>query len=90
METVCSIDYDIVKRSTDRNEADMSHVTLSSKYQVVIPEPIRRSLRLAPGTKFQVIAYGGRIEFVPVRPMKEVRGFLKGIDTSVPRERDRL
>lgn len=65
-------------------------VTLSSKYQVVIPEPVRRTLRLEPGTRFNVIAYGRRIEFVPVRPMRQARGFLKGIDTSVPREKDRL
>ena len=68
----------------------MSHVTLSSKYQVVIPEPVRRTLRLEPGAKFHVIAYGSRIEFVPVRPMRQTRGFLKGIDTAVPREKDRV
>ncbi len=68
----------------------MSYVTLSSKYQVVIPEPVRRSLSLHPGAKFQVIAYGGRIEFVPVWPMRQARGFLRGMDTTVLREKDRV
>jgi AbrB family looped-hinge helix DNA binding protein len=67
----------------------MSAVTVSPKYQVVIPKEIRESLKIQPGQKVQVIAYGGRIELVPVRPLKRMRGFLKGIKTRVPRERDR-
>jgi AbrB family looped-hinge helix DNA binding protein len=67
----------------------MSAVTVSPKYQVVIPKEIRESLKIQPGQKVQVIAYGGRIELVPVRPLKRMRGFLKGIRTHVRRERDR-
>lgn len=67
----------------------MSAVTVSPKYQVVIPKEIRESLKIQPGQKVQVIAYGGRIELVPVRTLKRMRGFLKGIKTRVPRERDR-
>jgi AbrB family looped-hinge helix DNA binding protein len=67
----------------------MSAVTVSPKYQVVIPKEIRESLKILPGQKVQVIAYGGRIELVPVRTLKRMRGFLKGIKTRVPRERDR-
>lgn len=67
----------------------METVTLSPKFQVVIPKEIRERLSLAPGQKIQVIAYGDRIELIPVRPIKEMRGFLKGLDTRVDRESDR-
>ncbi len=68
----------------------METVTLSPKYQVVIPKSIRERLDLHPGQKVQVIQYGGRVELVPERPIEQMRGFLGGIDTDVPRERDRL
>ncbi len=67
----------------------MSAVTVSPKYQVVIPKEIRESLKIQPGQKVQVIAYESRIELVPVRPLKRMRGFLKGIETQVRREPDR-
>jgi AbrB family looped-hinge helix DNA binding protein len=65
-------------------------VTISPKYQVVIPKQIRRKLGLCPGQKVQAIAYENRIELVPVRPIRKMRGFLKGIDPSVSRDDDRL
>lgn len=68
----------------------MSIVTISSRYQVVIPKDVREKLDLRPGQKVMAIPYRGRVELVPVRSMKEARGFLKGIDTSVPREEDRV
>ena len=68
----------------------MHTVTVSPKFQVVIPRPVRESLGIEPGQKLQVLIYRGCIEFIPLRPMREMRGFLKGIDTSVPRERDRV
>lgn len=68
----------------------MSAVTVSPKYQVVIPQAVRKSMGLVPGAKLQVIHYEDRIEMIPVRPSKELRGSLRGIDTSVPRERDRV
>ena len=67
----------------------MSVVTVSPKFQVVIPRHIREALKLQPGQKVQAFAYEGRVEFIPVRPAKALRGFLRGLDTSVPRERDR-
>jgi AbrB family looped-hinge helix DNA binding protein len=67
----------------------MDTVTISPKFQIVIPKEIRERLGLIPGQKVQAIAYEGRIELVPVRPMKQMRGFLKGIDTRVEREADR-
>jgi AbrB family looped-hinge helix DNA binding protein len=68
----------------------MNTVTLSPKYQVVIPQSVRESLGLLPGEKIQVLQYRNRIEFIPVKTLKAMRGFLKGIDTTVPREKDRL
>ena len=67
----------------------MAVVTVSPKFQVVIPKSIRESMGLFPGQKIQMIAYGHRIELIPVRPIKELRGFLKGIDTEVERGGDR-
>jgi AbrB family looped-hinge helix DNA binding protein len=64
-------------------------VTISPKFQVVIPKSIRERLGLSPGQKVQAILYGDRIELIPLQPAKRMRGFLKGIDTSVPREPDR-
>jgi AbrB family looped-hinge helix DNA binding protein len=68
----------------------MNAVKLSPKYQVVIPREVRENLRLIPGQMMQVIAYGNRIELMPSRDISEMRGFLKGIDTTVSREVDRL
>ena len=68
----------------------MDTVTISPKFQVVIPKRIRETLGLRPGQKIEAIQYGDRVELVPVRPLAEMRGFLHGIDTTVPREADRL
>jgi AbrB family looped-hinge helix DNA binding protein len=68
----------------------MSVVTVSPKFQVVIPREIRDALGLEPGQKVQAFQYQNRVELIPVRSVREMRGFLEGIDTSVPRERDRL
>jgi AbrB family looped-hinge helix DNA binding protein len=68
----------------------METVTVSPKYQVVIPSRVRELLGVEPGQKVKVILYDNRIEMIPVRPIKEARGFLKGLDTSVERETDRL
>lgn len=67
----------------------METVTVSPKFQVVIPKRIREKLGLSPGQKVQAILYGDRIELIPVRSIKNMRGFLKGITTTVKREADR-
>lgn len=69
---------------------DMDTVTLSPKFQVVIPQAIREALRLTAGEKLRVIRYADRVEFIPVRPMQEMRGFLRGMDSTLEREDDRL
>ena len=68
----------------------MTTVTVSPKVQVVIPLAIREALGIRPGQKVQAIQYHDRIELIPVRPMRKARGLLKGIDTAVPRDDDRL
>jgi AbrB family looped-hinge helix DNA binding protein len=68
----------------------MQTVTLSPKYQVVIPKAVRNVLNLRPGQKMQVIEYNGRIEFILERDIAELRGFLKGINTEFEREEDRI
>ena len=68
----------------------MQTVTVSPKYQVVIPKEIREALQLRPGQKMRVLEYDGRIEMIPDRDISELRGFLKGIDTDIRREKDRL
>jgi len=67
----------------------MNTVTISPKYQVVIPREIRDQLNLVPCQKIQVMAFEGRIEMIPVRPISDLKGFLRGIDTGIDREDDR-
>ena len=66
----------------------MDTVTVSPKFQVVIPRRIREKMNLKPGEKLQVISINGRIELIPMRPMKEMRGFLKGHDPIFEREEE--
>ena len=68
----------------------METVTISPKFQVVIPLSIRRELDLEPGMKLHAFRHGDRVEFMPVKSVKQMRGFLRGIDTSIEREEDRL
>ena len=67
----------------------MGVVTVSPRYEVVIPEDVRYSMGIRPGQKVCVFGYGDRIELIPVRAMHELRGFLKAIDTTVPRHEKR-
>jgi AbrB family looped-hinge helix DNA binding protein len=64
-------------------------VTVSSKYQIVIPREIRESLGIKPGTQLHALEFRGRLELVPIKTARQARGFLKGIDTTVDRESDR-
>ena len=66
----------------------MDTVTLSPRYQVVIPRRVRDNMNLKPGEKFQVIGFENRIELIPVRPMSEMRGFMKGFDPTFVREKE--
>ena len=68
----------------------MAVVTVSPKFQVVIPQEIREAMGLEPGQKVHALQYLDRIEFIPVKPLKAMRGFLSGLDTAVPRDKDRV
>ncbi len=68
----------------------MNVVTVSPKYQVVIPKEIRDRMGIVPGQKIQVFAFEDRIELVPLQPIESLRGFLKGSDTTIEREADRV
>ncbi|WP_298982414.1 AbrB/MazE/SpoVT family DNA-binding domain-containing protein [Caldilinea sp.] len=68
----------------------METVTVSPKYQVVLPKAARNALGLKVGQKMIVFAYDQRIVLVPDRPIQEARGSLKGMDTTIEREEDRL
>ncbi|MGD8461683.1 MAG: AbrB/MazE/SpoVT family DNA-binding domain-containing protein [Desulfobacterales bacterium] len=68
----------------------MESVTISPKFQIVIPRKVRDSLNLKPGLKVQVLVYGNRIELIPLKKISEMRGFLKGINTEIEREPERI
>jgi AbrB family looped-hinge helix DNA binding protein len=68
----------------------MESVTISKKFQVVIPKKMRDSLNLKPGQKVQLVEYEGLIELVPIHEIKDLRGFVKDIDTQFEQETDRV
>ena len=68
----------------------MTAVTVSPKFQVVIPKHIRESMGIYSGQKVLMMSYQNRIELIPLKPMKEMKGFLKGINTDVQRDDDRV
>ncbi len=68
----------------------MSSVTVSPKFQVVIPKAARESLRIRPGHKLQVVVFDGQLRFIPVRPLKELRGAYRGVGSNVERDADRI
>lgn len=68
----------------------MEAVKISPKFQVVIPKRLRNALNLSPGQRVQMVIYDNRIEMIPLRKISEMKGFLKGIDTTVEREPDRV
>lgn len=68
----------------------MTTVKISPKYQVVIPKEIREKLDLRPGQKLQILEFGNRIEFLLLKNIKDARGFLRGIDTNIERDGDRI
>jgi len=66
----------------------MNIVTVSPKYQVVIPKAVRKRTHITPGEKFQVLSFDDRIELIRTRPMREMRGFLRGLEANFVREED--
>ncbi len=68
----------------------MDTVIVSPDFQIEIPQQARESLGIEPGQKIQILLYNNRIEFIPIKPMSQMRGFLAGIDTTIDREEDRI
>jgi AbrB family looped-hinge helix DNA binding protein len=68
----------------------MAVVKVSPKFQVVIPRKIREALGIEAGQQVQALQYLDRIEYIPLKRAKAMRGFLHGIDTTVPRDADRV
>ena len=66
----------------------MDTVTISSKYQMVIPRAIREKWNIKPGQKVRLIVYGNHLEVVPVRDIRGARGFLKGMSSDIEREEE--
>jgi len=80
----------MVLRNSYRWSAAMPTVTVSPKFQVVIPKEVREAMNITPGQKVPMMIYRGNIVLVPLRPIEELRGFLQGIDTTIERDPDRL
>ena len=70
-------------------EAAINLVEISANYEVAIPRSVRERLQLEPGQKVQAIVYGDRVELIPLRTARSLRGFVPGIDTDVDRDADR-
>ncbi len=68
----------------------MLTVTVSPKFQIIIPKLVREKMDIHPGQKLQIISFDGRIEYILLRKISEMRGFLKGIDSMIDREGDRI
>jgi AbrB family looped-hinge helix DNA binding protein len=68
----------------------MTTVTVSSKYQIVIPKVARKNMKIKPGQKLQLIQAENKLEFIPLMSIKEARGILKGMNTDFEREKDRV
>jgi len=68
----------------------MIAVTVSPKFQVVVPKEVRDTMGIVSGQKIQMLTYRNRIELIPIKSMDKMKGFLKGIDTGVKREKDRI
>ncbi|MEK6614557.1 MAG: AbrB/MazE/SpoVT family DNA-binding domain-containing protein [Bacteroidota bacterium] len=64
----------------------MTTTTISPKFQIVIPKEVREKAQLISGMKFEVVVYNNRIELIPLRSMKDLKGILRGIDTRIVRE----
>ena len=68
----------------------MNIVTLSSNYQLNFPQNISETYGLEAGDAFEIISYNNRIELIPLKPMKKMKGIFQGIDTNIIREDDRI
>lgn len=69
----------------------MSTVTLSETFNVQVPEEARTALHLKAGDKLAIFTHADRIELIPVRPVRQYRGILHGMNSDIERDqKDRL
>lgn len=68
---------------------DMNTVTVSPKFQVVIPQDVRRCMKLEPGAKLMVVELDGALRLIPLKPPSALRGIARGVDATIEREPDR-
>ncbi|ABB14876.1 AbrB/MazE/SpoVT family DNA-binding domain-containing protein [Carboxydothermus hydrogenoformans] len=66
----------------------MAEVIVSSKYQIVLPAEIRKTLGIKKGQRLHVLVENGSIRLIPSRPLSEMRGFLRGMDTNIERDEE--
>lgn len=66
----------------------MTKTKISPKFQVVVPKEIRRQLNLHKGQEMIAMVKDGAVVYIPDRPLSELRGFLKGLDTGNIRDED--
>jgi len=66
----------------------MAEVIVSSKYQIVLPAEIRKNLGIEKGQRLHVLVENGSIRLIPSRPLSEMRGFLRGMDTNIERDEE--
>jgi AbrB family looped-hinge helix DNA binding protein len=75
---------------SNKERSSMSVVTVSPKFQVVIPKDVRENAKIQPGTKFDVFVFDNAIRLIPLVPIESLRGSARGIDTTIVRDEDRL
>jgi AbrB family looped-hinge helix DNA binding protein len=90
MDMAHRIDNNSVLQNPYRWSDAMPTVTVSPKFQVVIPKEVREAMAIEPGQKMSIMVYKGHMVLIPILPMDQLRGFAKGIDATFEREEDRL
>jgi AbrB family looped-hinge helix DNA binding protein len=75
------------KQFTAQRVNNVTTLTISPEFHIVIPTEMRDALGLRPGQRIQAFQFQNRIELIPWTPISEARGMLEGIDTDIERER---
>jgi AbrB family looped-hinge helix DNA binding protein len=60
----------------------MESVTVSSKYQVMIPEKVRKAAGIKPGDRMAVIVKHNIIHYIPIKPLEATKGMVPGLESS--------
>ena len=66
----------------------MERVKVSPKFQILIPKNVRKNLHIKAGMEMQMLESGNCIQLVPLEPIENLRGFVKGIDPDIQRDED--